>query len=106
MVQPSSSVDEAHDGTRSRPSSSDEQEGNRRPVEAFRYAIEHTGLTRRERRGASVDMIEDAAIGRERAQAEEPAAGHLVVAGGGGVIAMVLRVTGGSPAMIHHVRVG
>src|SRR3990172_9253647 len=100
MVHPSSVVDEAHDGTRSRLSSSDEQEGNRRPVGAFRYATEHTGLTRRESRGAGSDRIEDAAVGRERAQAEEPAAGHLVVACRGGVIAMVLRVTGGGPAMI------
>src|SRR5262245_42660411 len=91
-------------GRQSRLSSSDDAEGNRRPVEALWYATDQNDVARRQRRGRSSRRLEDVDIGGQRAHAEQPAARRLMVSRWRGMIAMVLGVFDGAHlAVADHV---
>ena len=107
MIHPSSVVEEALTGdVKSRESSSDDEEGNRRPIGAVGRAAEKDRLNCETMEIPCNDGSGDLhTLVGNRAHAKEPAASRLM-AGRAGMIAMRLHFMHGDPAMVRHVGMG
>jgi len=81
--------------------------GDRRPVGALRPLAEGMALRRWRKRRAHDGAANDLAdFGGQRAETEEPAAGHLVRAGRSGVAGVIVHARMFGDAMIDHIGMG
>ena len=92
---------------RPRRSNSDCEGRDRRPVRTIRCSAEEARLWQgREVDSGPLGKYDLAAADCERAQAEQPAAGHLMVAGGSGVVAIVLCASRFCHAVVNRIGMG